>query len=180
MSVDPTPWPGPDKGALFVVTGASGTGKTTLVKAALQAIPSIGWSVSATTRPPREGEVDGRDYHFVSHADFDALVADAALLEWAAVYGNRYGTPRAPVAAALDAGRSILRADGIGNMDLSFLKNTKTSEKTILQFRADFFNLTNTRNFGVPDGRVNSAAFLNQWNTDGGRRRIQLSARFQF
>ncbi len=108
MSVDPTPWPGPDKGALFVVTGASGTGKTTLVKAALQAIPSIGWSVSATTRPPREGELDGRDYHFVSHADFDALVADSALLEWAAVYGNRYGTPRAPVAAALEAGRSIL------------------------------------------------------------------------
>ena len=108
MSAAVSTWSGPDIGALFVVTGASGTGKTTLVKQALVDLPAIGWSVSATTRPPRTGEVDGSDYHFVSNAQFDALVADAALLEWAQVYGNRYGTPRAPVEAALRAGHSIL------------------------------------------------------------------------
>lgn len=108
MSAEPSTWVGPDIGALFVVTGASGTGKTTLVKQALATLPGIGWSVSATTRAPRAGEVDGRDYHFVSQAHFDGLVADHALLEWAQVYGNRYGTPRAPVEAALRAGRSIL------------------------------------------------------------------------
>jgi guanylate kinase len=101
-------WTGPDTGALFVVTGASGTGKTTLVKAALSAIPSIGWSVSATTRGPRIGEVDGKDYHFVDHPKFDQMVEHGELLEWAAVYGNRYGTPRAPVVDRLNAGESVL------------------------------------------------------------------------
>jgi hypothetical protein len=94
--------------------------------------------------------------------------------------GQRFFTQVTAAQGLGNAGRGILRADGIGNMDLSILKNTRMSEKTNLQFRADFFNLTNTRNFGVPDGRVNSAAFLNQWNTDGGRRKIQISARFQF
>jgi len=79
-----------------------------------------------------------------------------------------------------NAGRAILRADGIGNMDVSAVKNTKIGEAVNTQLRADFFNLTNTRNFGTPDGRINSAAFLNQWNTDGGRRRIQVSFRVQF
>lgn len=108
MSITLTPWRRPDRGALFVVTGASGTGKTTLVKAALAHVPDLGWSVSATTRPPRPGEQDGVDYHFVSPERFDALLAADALLEWAAVYGNRYGTPRGPVEEALAAGRSIL------------------------------------------------------------------------
>lgn len=72
------------------------------------------------------------------------------------------------------------RADGIGNMDLSAVKNSKIGERLNTQLRADFFNLTNTRNFGTPDGRITSAAFLNQWNTDGGRRRIQVSLRLQF
>jgi guanylate kinase len=108
MSLDLSAWQRPDRGALFVVTGASGTGKTTLVHEALRVIPEMAWSVSATTRPPRAGEVDGVDYHFVEPAMFDALVADDELLEWAEVYGNRYGTPRAPVVEALARGRSIL------------------------------------------------------------------------
>jgi hypothetical protein len=79
-----------------------------------------------------------------------------------------------------NSGRNILRADGIGNLDVGFMKNTLITERVRLQFRCDMFNSTNTRNFGTPDGRVNSAAFLNQWNTNGGRRRIQLSARVTF
>jgi hypothetical protein len=78
------------------------------------------------------------------------------------------------------AGRAILRADGIGNMDIGFMKNTRFGEALNVQVRADMFNLTNTRNFGTPDGRYNSAAFLNQWNTDAGRRRIQLALRIVF
>jgi len=108
MSLDLSAWTSPQRGALFVVTGASGTGKTTLVKEALSTVPGIGWSVSATTRGPRTGEVDGRDYHFVSREDFEAKVAAGELLEWAEVYGNYYGTLRAPVDAALARGESIL------------------------------------------------------------------------
>jgi guanylate kinase len=108
MSLNLTAWQRPDRGALFVVTGASGTGKTTLVHEALRVIPEMGWSVSATTRPIRNGEEDGVDYHFVGDAMFDALVADDELLEWAHVYGNRYGTPRAPVVQSMARGRSIL------------------------------------------------------------------------
>jgi guanylate kinase len=108
MPIDLSAWTAPERGALFVVTGASGTGKTTLVKEALRALPDIGWSVSATTRAPRRGEVDGRDYHFVSPERFAELVDAGEMLEWAEVYGNRYGTPASPVREALDAGKSVL------------------------------------------------------------------------
>lgn len=108
MSLHLSAWTRPDRGALFVVTGASGTGKTTLVKEALAVVPGIEWSVSATTRAPRRGEVDGRDYHFFSNERFDGMLRDGAFLEWAEVYGNFYGTPRAPVEAALSTGRSVL------------------------------------------------------------------------
>ncbi len=108
MALDLRSWSRPDRGALFVVTGASGTGKTTLVKRALEHIPDLGFSVSATTRAIRNGEKDGVDYHFVDQSGFAALHAQGELLESAEVYGNRYGTPRAPVLAALAAGKSIL------------------------------------------------------------------------
>lgn len=93
---------------------------------------------------------------------------------------QRYFTSVTAAQGIGNAGRGILRADGIGNMDLSVVKNTKISERVNTQLRGDFFNLTNTRNFGIPDARINSAAFLNQWNSDGGRRRIQFSFRLQF
>jgi len=108
MSLNLTRFARPDRGALFVITGASGTGKTTLVKEALATIPDLDFSVSATTREPRIGEVDGRDYHFVTQERFSEMVAEEAFLEWAPVYGNHYGTPRAPVEAALARGESIL------------------------------------------------------------------------
>lgn len=98
----------PDHGVLFVVSGPSGVGKSTLIKKAMARIPALEFSVSATTRAPRVGEVDGREYHFVAPERFAALVAEDALLEHAAVYDKRYGTPRAPVEAALAEGRSIL------------------------------------------------------------------------
>ena len=98
----------PDRGVLFVVSGPSGVGKSTLIKKAMARIPALEFSVSATTRAPRAGEVDGREYHFVAAERFAALVAEDALLEHAAVYDKRYGTPRAPVEAAMAEGRSIL------------------------------------------------------------------------
>jgi guanylate kinase len=93
---------------MLVLSSPSGAGKTTMSKRLLANDPQIGMSVSATTRPPRVGEIEGQDYHFVSQDQFDGLVATGQLLEWAHVFGNRYGTPRAPVETALTEGRDIL------------------------------------------------------------------------
>lgn len=101
-------WTLPDRGGLFVVTGPSGVGKSTLIRHLLATVPGVSFSVSATTRAARLGEVDGVDYHFVSDAEFDRLAAGGELLEHARVYDRRYGTPRAPVLAALDRGHSVL------------------------------------------------------------------------
>jgi guanylate kinase len=101
-------WERPDQGALFVVSGASGSGKTTLLERAFSRLPELEFSVSATTRSPREGETDGADYHFLDAEAFEQLRTEGALLEWAEVYGCCYGTPRAPVEHALSVGRSIL------------------------------------------------------------------------
>lgn len=101
-------WRAPDRGALFVVTGPSGVGKSTLIKAARQVVPGLGFSVSATTRAPRPGEKDGVDYHFLEPAEFERRVRDGAFLEHAGVYEKRYGTPREPVEQALASGRSLI------------------------------------------------------------------------
>jgi guanylate kinase len=94
---------------LTVLSGPTAVGKGTVVSRLAGDHPEIFVSVSATTRPPRPGEVDGVHYLFVSEAEFDALVADHALLEWAVVHGvHRYGTPRGPVLAAVAAGRPAL------------------------------------------------------------------------
>jgi guanylate kinase len=94
---------------LTVVSGPTAVGKGTVVAALAKSHPEIFVSVSATTRPPRPGEVDGVHYLFTTGAEFDELVASGALLEWAVVHGvHRYGTPRAPVLAALAAGRPAL------------------------------------------------------------------------
>jgi guanylate kinase len=93
---------------LTVLSGPSGVGKSTVVAELARASPQIWISVSVTTRPPRPGEVNGREYHFVDDAEFDRLVASGALLEWATFAGYRYGTPRAPVAERLQAGLGCL------------------------------------------------------------------------
>lgn len=96
------------RGILLVLSSPSGAGKTTLAKMLLDSDPRIGLSVSVTTRKPRPGEVDGRDYHFIETDRFLAMRENGELLEWASVFGNFYGTPRAPVEAAIAAGRDLL------------------------------------------------------------------------
>ena len=96
------------RGLMFVLSSPSGAGKTTIAHRLLQDVPGIGMSVSVTTRPMRPGEVDGKDYHFVDQARFDQMVADEHFLEWAEVFGNSYGTPKAEIKAGLREGRDFL------------------------------------------------------------------------
>ena len=96
------------RGLMLVLSSPSGAGKTTLSRRLLQAETGIEMSVSVTTRPKRPGEVDGEDYIFSKPDEFQQLLDEDALLEWAEVFGNFYGTPREPVDGALAAGRDIL------------------------------------------------------------------------
>ncbi len=96
------------RGLMFVLSSPSGAGKTTLSRMLMQKVDGLQMSVSATTRPMRPGEVEGRDYFFVDQMRFDAMVGEGDLLEWATVFGKSYGTPRAPVETALGEGRDVL------------------------------------------------------------------------
>jgi len=96
------------RGLMLVLSSPSGAGKTTLSRKLLEADPMVDLSISVTTRKQRPGELAGEHYHFVDQASFDRMVASAELLEWAQVFGNGYGTPRAPVEAALAHGRDVL------------------------------------------------------------------------
>jgi len=108
------------RGVLLVLSSPSGAGKTTITRRLLERDPTLSLSVSVTTRPPRPSEVDGRDYTFIGQAEFDALAARGDLLEHAQVFGHCYGTPRAPVEAALAAGRDIVTdIDWQGTQQLS-------------------------------------------------------------
>jgi guanylate kinase len=96
------------RGLLLVISSPSGAGKTSLCRRLAERRPEIQLSVSATTRAARPGEVDGREYHFVTRAAFDAQVASGEFLEWAEVHEHLYGSPRDPVKAHLDAGKDVL------------------------------------------------------------------------
>ena len=96
------------RGVCLVVAAPSGAGKSTITRALLASEPALSLSVSATTRAPRPGEQDGVHYHFRGQGEFDAMVAGGDLLEWAEVFGRCYGTPRAPVERALDAGQDVV------------------------------------------------------------------------
>ena len=96
------------RGFLLVLSSPSGAGKTTITRRLLDRDSTLSLSVSVTTRPARPGEIDGRDYFFIDHPRFDAMVAAGELLEHASVFGHHYGTPRQPIEAALAVGRDIV------------------------------------------------------------------------
>ena len=96
------------KGLLIVVSGASGTGKGTVCKKILADLPEVAYSISATTRKPRPGEVDGKEYYFLSVEEFKAWIAEEKFLEYAEVYGNFYGTPLNKIEERLNRGEDIL------------------------------------------------------------------------
>ena len=98
----------PRRGLMLVLSSPSGAGKTTISRALLDGDDALELSVSATTRTPREGEVDGVHYHFISDDRFGALIDEDGLLEWANVFNNAYGTPRAAIEKALSEGRDVL------------------------------------------------------------------------
>ena len=96
------------RGVLLALSSPSGAGKTTLSKRLLSQNPDVVLSVSATTRAPRPGEVDGRDYHFLSVEDFKAKIEEDYFFEWAEVFGRYYGTPKTPVLEAVEEGRDVV------------------------------------------------------------------------
>jgi guanylate kinase len=96
------------RGKLIVLAGPSGVGKGSIVARLLAALPDLELSISATTRQPRAREDEGRHYHFVERDVFDEMVEDGGFLEWADIFGERYGTPKKPVARALAEGRDVL------------------------------------------------------------------------
>ncbi|MFZ3582453.1 guanylate kinase [Loktanella sp. DJP18] len=112
------------RGLLIILSSPSGAGKSTLAKRLMVWDPSLSFSVSATTRAARPGEVDGADYHFVTEPAFRKLVDDRGMLEHARVFDNYYGSPKAPVQDAIEAGRDVLfdvdwqGAQQISNSDL--------------------------------------------------------------
>jgi guanylate kinase len=107
------------RGQLIVVSGPSGVGKDTVLRRVFELDPSIGYSVSYTTRSPRPGESDGVDYTFLGDAEFDRMIAEGELLEWARVHNHRYGTGWRRVEEARDAGRDIaLNIDVQGGMSI--------------------------------------------------------------
>ena len=95
-------------GLLIILSSPSGAGKSTLARRLIDWDPTLSFSVSATTRPPRPAEVDGRHYHFIDRAGFLAMVESGDMLEHAEVFGNLYGSPRAPVETAMQAGRDTI------------------------------------------------------------------------
>jgi guanylate kinase len=98
----------PKRGHLYVIAAPSGAGKTSLLRAVMARRPGLSFSVSCTTRKPRPGEVDGKDYHFVGRPEFERLVAAGEFIEHANVFGNLYGTRRSVVDAALAEGRDLI------------------------------------------------------------------------
>lgn len=112
------------KGMLLVISGPSGTGKGTLIKRLMEEDPSLVFSVSATTRAPRPGEIDGVHYHFVTNEQYDQLVAENAFVEYATVHGNRYGTLRSEVYERLQRGENVVL-----DIDVQGALNVIASEK---------------------------------------------------
>lgn len=116
-------------GSLIVIAGPSGVGKGTLIRKVLEADPSLWLSVSATTRHPRPGEVDGQDYVFLSPEEFAQLVESNGFLEWAEFAGNRYGTPALPVLTRIAQGTDVLLE--IDLQGVRQIRNNMASARTV-------------------------------------------------
>ena len=108
MSSNQTSLAGTRRGLLIILSSPSGAGKSTLAGRLMALDASLSFSVSATTRPPRPGELDGREYYFRERADFEDMIDAGEMLEHAEVFGNLYGSPRAPVQDAIEAGRDVI------------------------------------------------------------------------
>ncbi|UYP69283.1 guanylate kinase [Thalassobacter stenotrophicus] len=108
MSSNQTSLAGTRRGLLIILSSPSGAGKSTLAGRLMAWDASLSFSVSATTRPPRPGELDGREYYFRARADFEDMIDAGEMLEHAEVFGNLYGSPRAPVQDAIEAGRDVI------------------------------------------------------------------------
>ena len=108
MSNNQTSLAGTRRGLLIILSSPSGAGKSTLAGRLMAWDASLSFSVSATTRPPRPGELDGREYYFRARADFEDMIDAGEMLEHAEVFGNLYGSPRAPVQDAIEAGRDVI------------------------------------------------------------------------
>jgi guanylate kinase len=112
-----------DTPVCLVIAGPSGVGKSTLIRGALERSPQWRLAVSATTRPIREGEIDGREYHFLDRDEFERRIVDGGFLEWAVVYGNLYGTPLSEIdRAAAEEKHLLLEVDTIGCLSLHALR----------------------------------------------------------
>ncbi len=111
------------KGTLIVISGPSGSGKGTVVKALMELMPDLGFSVSATTRAPREGEMDGREYFFTSREDFEKMIENGDILEYTTYCGNYYGTPKKEAERITGEGRDLIleiEVDGAGQVKKKF------------------------------------------------------------
>ncbi len=116
------------KGALIVISGPSGGGKGTVVKALMEMMPELGVSVSATTRAPREGEIDGREYYFISRDDFEEMIGDGEVLEYTTYCGNYYGTPKKEAERVTGEGRDLIleiEVDGAAQVKAKFPEAVK-------------------------------------------------------
>lgn len=161
------------RGRLLVISGPSGVGKSTVVEA-LRSRRPLGFSVSATTRPPRPGEVDGEHYHFVDDAEFDRLVESGELLEWAEYGGNRYGTPKTPVLESLDRGEDlVLDIENVGALKVKealpeavlvfVLPPSRAELEARLRGRADTDAAAIERRLAVADDQIAQARRRYDW-----------------